>query len=237
MADTTMVIGVIGAGAMGSGIAQVAATAGHRVVLGDMHPAAIVRARELITAALARDVTKARIDQPTADAIFARITDAGDLAMGFSAFSECGLVIEAVAEDLSVKMALFDAIEREVSLDCILATNTSSLPVTAIAGRCRHPHRVLGIHFFNPAITMPLVEIIPSLTSDPEVVTAARALVDSWKKVTVVARATRRASSSTASRGRSTARHCACSRKALPTRRRSTGRCARSVGSAWGHSS
>jgi 3-hydroxybutyryl-CoA dehydrogenase len=190
VSDTQMIIGVVGAGAMGSGIAQVAATAGHRVVLGDAHPAALIRARELITAALARDVSKARIDTATADAIMARIGDAGDLAMGYTAYSECGLVIEAVAEDLGVKMALLDAIEREVSPECILATNTSSLPVAAIAGLCRHARRVLGIHFFNPAITMPLVEIIPAITTDAAVTASARALVDSWHKLTVIARDT-----------------------------------------------
>ncbi|MBC7841140.1 MAG: 3-hydroxybutyryl-CoA dehydrogenase [Gemmatimonadaceae bacterium] len=185
-----MVVGVIGAGAMGSGIAQVAATAGHRVVLGDTHKPAIERARELIMAALTRDVTKARIDQATADAICGRISDAGDLAMGFGAFAECGIVIEAVAEDLDVKMAVFDEVESEVSPECILATNTSSLPVTAIAGQCRHPQRVIGIHFFNPAVTMPLVEIIPAITTDTAVTDSARALVDGWKKVTVIARDT-----------------------------------------------
>jgi 3-hydroxybutyryl-CoA dehydrogenase len=185
-----MIVGVLGAGAMGTGIAHAAAAAGHAVVLGDVYPGAIPRARAAISAALARDVTKGRIDQAAADATLARITDAGDLAMGYNAFRDCGLIIEAVAEDLSVKMTLFDALEREVSATCILASNTSSLPIAAIAGQCRNPARVLGIHFFNPAVVMPLVEIIPALTTDPEITVRARALVDSWKKITVIARDT-----------------------------------------------
>ncbi|MCC7054946.1 MAG: 3-hydroxybutyryl-CoA dehydrogenase [Gemmatimonadaceae bacterium] len=190
MADPGLVIGVVGAGAMGSGIAQVAAMAGHRVVLGDAHGDALQRARAAITVALMRDVAKGRMADTAASEVLSRITDAGDLAMGHGAYAECGVVIEAVAEDLAVKMTLFDALEREVTPDCILATNTSSLPVAAIAGRCRHGARVLGIHFFNPAVVMPLVEIIPAITTDPSVTTRARALVDSWRKVTVVAQDT-----------------------------------------------
>jgi 3-hydroxybutyryl-CoA dehydrogenase len=190
MAGDRMVIGVIGAGAMGSGIAQVAAAAGHAVVLGDAFPDSVARARANIAAAFARDVSKGRLNQGEADVAVARITDAGKLGSDFVAFAQCGVVIEAIAEDLSAKTALFSALEQFIADDCILGTNTSSLPVAAIAGSCRQSERVIGIHFFNPAAVMPLVEIIPSLSTAADVVTRARALVDSWKKVTVIARDT-----------------------------------------------
>jgi 3-hydroxybutyryl-CoA dehydrogenase len=183
-------IGVVGAGAMGGGIAQVAASAGHPVVLGDMHPAAVERARAMMQASLARDVAKGRIDAAAADATMARIVDAGDLAGGYERYRDCALIIEAVAELLPVKMGLFESLEAVVADDCILGTNTSSLPVAAIAGRCRLPSRVVGIHFFNPAVLMPLVEIIPALTTDAVVAERARSLVQGWQKVTVVARDT-----------------------------------------------
>ena len=182
-----LVVGVVGAGAMGSGIAQVAAAAGHRVVLGDANHSAIERARDGIRKALARDVEKGRLDRAAADATLDRVTDAGELGGGFDRYAECGLVIEAVLEDLGVKRALFAALERVVADDCVLATNTSSLSVAAIGGECRLPGRVIGVHFFNPAPVMPLVEIVPSITTDAPVAARVRALVDGWKKVTVVA--------------------------------------------------
>jgi 3-hydroxybutyryl-CoA dehydrogenase len=106
---------------------------------------------------------------------------------GYQPFAGCGIVIEAVVEDLAVKRALFGGLEKVVGDDCILATNTSSLSVAAIGGGCAHPGRVVGVHFFNPATLMPLVEVVPAITSDPPVVQRAKALVDSWKKTTVIA--------------------------------------------------
>jgi 3-hydroxybutyryl-CoA dehydrogenase len=182
-----LVVGVVGAGAMGSGIAQVAAAAGHRVVLGDANEAAVGRARESMRASLARDVEKGRVDRAAADATLARVTEAGDLGAGFERYAECGLVIEAVLEDLAVKRALFTALERVVADDCVLATNTSSLSVAAIGGQCRAAGRVVGVHFFNPAPLMPLVEIVPSITTNAAVTARTRSLVDGWKKTTVVA--------------------------------------------------
>ena len=181
------IVGVIGAGAMGSGIAHVAAAAGHHVVLGDAKPDAVGRARASIGKAIARDVEKGRLDQHTADALEQRITDAGDLGKSHDAFAECGLVIEAVLEALPVKRTLFAALERTVRNDCVLATNTSSLSIAAIGGGCRHPERFIGIHFFNPAPVMPLVEVVPSLTTSATVVTDVAALVRSWKKTAVIA--------------------------------------------------
>lgn len=104
-----------------------------------------------------------------------------------AAFAGCGIVIEAIVEQLPIKQELFRALEAVVSDDTILASNTSSLSIAAIAGACRGSHRVVGVHFFNPAPVMPLVEIIPAITTDAAVADAARALVTSWKKVTVMA--------------------------------------------------
>ena len=187
MSSTDLVVGVIGAGAMGSGIAQVAAAAGHRVVLGDVNASAVAKARTSIAKALSREVEKGRTDEARVAAILARIGDGGDLSRGYSAFAECGLVIEAIREDLETKRTLFRALETVVPTDCMLATNTSSLSVTAIAGGCAHAERVVGIHFFNPAAVMPLVEVVPGLATDASVVERAVALVKEWKKTTVVA--------------------------------------------------
>ncbi len=187
MAPTELVVGVVGAGAMGSGIAQVAAAAGHQVVLGDAHGSAIQKARAAIAASLGRDVSKGRLEQAAADATLGRITDAGDLALGYQAYRECTVVIEAIAESLPIKLEIFRELEQEVGDACMLATNTSSLSVAAIAGQCRRAERVIGIHFFNPATVMPLVEIIPAITTDAPVTATARALVDSWGKTTVIA--------------------------------------------------
>ena len=187
MSPTGLVVGVVGAGAMGSGIAQVAAAAGHRVVLGDVHDDAVARARTGIAKTLARDVEKGRIEQEEADVLLARIADAGDLSKGYAAYSQCGLIIEAVLEDLSVKRELFTALERVVHIDCVLATNTSSLSIAAIGGACLHAERVIGIHFFNPAPVMPLVEIVPAITTAAQITQRSRLLIDSWKKTTVIA--------------------------------------------------
>ena len=102
-------------------------------------------------------------------------------------FADCGIVIEAIVERLDVKRALFASLESVVADDAVLATNTSSLPVAAIGGGCRRSDRVLGVHFFNPAPVMPLVEIVPSLATSPDVTSTTRALVDSWRKTTVMA--------------------------------------------------
>ena len=183
----SMVIGVIGAGAMGSGIAQVAATAGHHVVLGDVSPEALERARASMGKALDREVEKGRLDRPTSVGILSRIQCVSDLVDGYDAFRECSLIIEAVAEVLPVKQSLFEQMEHVVGVECILATNTSSLSIGAIGGGLRHPERAIGIHFFNPATVMPLVEIVPALVTAAHVTTNVRALVDGWGKTTVVA--------------------------------------------------
>jgi len=172
---------------MGRGIAQVAATAGHRVVLGDVNAAAVDQAQEAIRASLARDVAKGRLVASAANAVAERIESAGDLSNGLGAFASCGVVIEAVVEELGVKRALFQGLEGVVERDALLATNTSSLSVAAIGASVAHPERVVGMHFFNPAPLMALVEIVPSITTSMEVAQQAGSMARAWGKTTVVA--------------------------------------------------
>ncbi len=182
------VIGVVGAGAMGAGIAQVAAAHGHAVLLADAAPAALARAREGHAEAMAREVAKGRRAEADAQAVLGRITYvAGADAAALAPFAACGVVVEAIVERLEAKQALFRALEGIVAPDALLASNTSSLSIAALAGSCTHRERVVGVHFFNPAPVMPLVEVIPAITTAPAVTAAARALATSWGKVTVQA--------------------------------------------------
>jgi 3-hydroxybutyryl-CoA dehydrogenase len=155
-------------------------------VLADAAPGAVTKAKAGIAKALAREVEKGRLPPGADSASLERVVFV-DGVTDRSAFADCGLIIEAIVERLDAKRALFASLESVVRPDAILATNTSSLPVAAIGGGCTRPERVVGVHFFNPAPVMPLVEIVPSLATSPDVVMAARGLVDSWKKTTVVA--------------------------------------------------
>ena len=194
--DPATTIGVLGAGAMGVGIAQVAARAGHPVVIADARRDAVARALDTMRKAFAREVEKGRLAADVAAAHLERVRFCGvdgtteTTGPDLEAFADCGLVIEAVVEDLEVKREAFRAVEAVVTDACILATNTSSLAVTAIAAACRRPSRVVGVHFFNPAPVLPLVEIVPALQTDASVVRAARDLVVAWGKTPVVARDT-----------------------------------------------
>ena len=182
----TNTIGVIGSGAMGSGIAQVAAAAGENVVLYDSSPTALQKAKAGLDATLKKLAEKGKMPAEEANAVLSRIRFASDLGE----FSGCGLVIEAIIEDLQVKQKVFSELEAIVTGDCVLATNTSSLPVTAIASACAQPARVIGIHFFNPAPLLPLVEIIPSSFTDATLPARAKSLMEKWKKVPVIAKDT-----------------------------------------------
>lgn len=175
-------IGIIGSGAMGAGIAQVAATAGHQVIVIDTNAAALQKAKSGLNGSLDKLLEKGKITQAVRDAVSAGISFQGEL----SALKECGLIIEAIVENLEVKQKVFTQLEEIVPASCILASNTSSLSIASIAAACTNSERVLGIHFFNPATLMPLVEIIPAITSNPDTVKACRALIDSWGKQTVL---------------------------------------------------
>ena len=170
---------------MGSGIAQVAAVAGHRVVLADADGSAVRRARDGMAKSLSRDVEKGRLPAGGDAAVLDRLSFVEGVT-DLSPFAGAGLLIEAIVERLDAKQALFAALEAVVRPESILATNTSSLPVAAIGSVCKRPERVIGVHFFNPAPVMPLVEIVPSLATAGGVVAGARALVESWKKTTVL---------------------------------------------------
>ena len=178
-------VGVLGAGAMGSGIAQVAATAGHRVVLVDSYAPSLEKARGNLAKALARDVEKGRLTPDKARDVEQRIRYEPGNGDDLSAFRDCGLVIEAIVEELEAKQRAFRAMESVVSDSCVLATNTSSLSVGALGAACKHPERVIGLHFFNPAPVLPLVEVIAAISSDPAVADKAGALVAGWGKTTV----------------------------------------------------
>ena len=179
-------IGIIGAGAMGSGIAQVAASAGHSVVLFDTNADALSLSKSKLANVMDRLVEKGRLTSEEAQEIQNRISYADHM----EALSESGIIIEAIIENLDVKKGVFSSIESLVSKDCILASNTSSLSIASIASACERSERVLGIHFFNPAPLMPLVEIIPAIQTADEITDEARNIIDSWKKITVLAKDT-----------------------------------------------
>ncbi len=186
MSEDKLVIGVIGSGTMGAGIVQVAATSGHRVLLHDNNKEALSFAMDGIEKILNRLVEKERMQESEAKDAFARIHPIEEI----TDFHECGLIIEAIVENLEVKQNLFSNLEDIVEDDCIMATNTSSLSITSIAASCQLSERVVGIHFFNPAPLMPLVEIIPAIQTSPEVLGNSKNLIDSWGKTTVVAKDT-----------------------------------------------
>ena len=180
-------IGVLGAGAMGSGIAQVAAAAGHPVVVTDPLVEAVARGAGNLRKNMQRDVEKGRLTVEAARDLEARVTWS-DAALGnYAPFTGCALVIEAIVEDLDAKQAAFHGLEGALGDDALLATNTSSLAITAIAGACRVPARLVGIHFFNPAPLLPLVEVVPGLGTSADAAETARATVASWGKTVVMA--------------------------------------------------
>lgn len=183
---STIGIGIIGSGAMGTGIAQVAAAAGENVLLFDSHKPALEKAKTNLDSTLKKLAEKGKISADEAKNIFERIHFASDL----NEFKGCSLVIEAVVEDLEVKRNLLSSLEKIVSADCILGTNTSSLSITSIAAACAKPERVIGIHFFNPAAIMPLVEIVKGVATDSAVEKNIKSKIESWKKVPVLAKDT-----------------------------------------------
>lgn len=179
-------IGVLGSGTMGLGIAQVAAQAGHEVVLVDNAQTVLEKAKNTLQKTLDKLVEKAKMSSEAAQALLNRIEFTTDK----KAFKDCGLIIEAIIENLDVKHQVFKEMESIVSPDCILASNTSSLSIASIGSVLEKSERIIGIHFFNPAPLMPLVEIIPAVQTSESVLKQAKALIDSWKKITVVCKDT-----------------------------------------------
>jgi 3-hydroxybutyryl-CoA dehydrogenase len=179
-------VSVIGAGTMGAGIAQIAATNGHKVCLYDSFDGAIETAETKLKKILDRLVEKERITQQDNEDILGRIIFTKDI----KDLSGSGLVIEAIIENLEIKQKVFTEIESLVDKECIIASNTSSLSIASIASSLKKAERVVGIHFFNPAPLMPLVEIIPAVQTSESTLTKAKAIIDSWKKVTVIVKDT-----------------------------------------------
>lgn len=179
------VVLVAGAGTMGAGIAQVAARAGYQVLLFDVAAGAAPRAAERIADALARAVEKGRCSAEERAQALARLAPAPDLD---AAAAAADLIVEAAPEDLALKRELFARLSRAARPEAILASNTSSLPITAIAAAASHPERVVGLHFFNPVPAMKLLEVVQGERTAPLVVAAARAVGARLGKEVVVVR-------------------------------------------------
>jgi 3-hydroxybutyryl-CoA dehydrogenase len=177
---------VVGAGLMGTGIAQVAALAGHPVRLHDARAGAAAEAKARLMASFEGLVAKGRLDAGQARTALQRLEPVDTLAAGVGA----RLVVEAIVENLDAKRALFAELERIVGADAVLATNTSSISVTAIAAGLAQPGRVVGMHFFNPVPLMKLVEVVSGLHTAPAVADAVFALAQAWGKLPVHAKST-----------------------------------------------
>lgn len=179
-------IGIIGAGSMGRGIAQQAAMAGHEVVLVEIQEQTLNEAFAFIQKMINRLAEKGKIDNSEAVATIGRIYCSTYL----SSLEKCDLVIEAVVENLDLKKSIFNKVEGIVRPDCVLASNTSSLSITNIAGSLKHPDRMIGLHFFNPVPLMKLVEIIPAIQTKTELVEDCKSMMVGWEKFPVVAKDT-----------------------------------------------
>lgn len=180
------VIGIVGSGAMGSGIAQVASTAGHRTIVFDTNSSALEKAKTSLKTSLSKLVEKQKITEEKAQSILSLTTYSNSI----NDFKSCDLIIEAIIENSEIKQTVFKEMESITSDTCVLASNTSSLSITSIASACLKPEKVIGIHFFNPATLMPLVEIIPGIATDSLIADQCRELINSWGKVTVMAKDT-----------------------------------------------
>lgn len=181
-----MVVGVLGAGTMGAGIAQVAAQNGSEVVLVDLNQEMLTKAENNLDKVLVRLVEKGSISEDEKINIQGRITYSTDV----HDFKSSKIVIEAIVEKLEVKHSVFANLETIVSQECILASNTSSLSIASIGSVLKNSSRVIGIHFFNPAPLMPLVEIIPAVQTSQETLDFSKELIRSWKKVGVICKDT-----------------------------------------------
>lgn len=181
-----MIIGIVGAGAMGAGIAQVAAMAGNEVRLFDTNAEAKSKALRSITDSINIFVSKGKLQPEEGVAVIGKIY----LCEKLDTLADCDIVIEAIIEDLQIKKALFADLEKIVSSSCILASNTSSLSITSIASSLGKPERCIGIHFFNPPVLMKLVEVVPAIQTNQEMVAFVKELITSWGKTVVTAKDT-----------------------------------------------
>ncbi|MFJ7155411.1 3-hydroxyacyl-CoA dehydrogenase [Streptomyces sp. NPDC101118] len=179
--ERSRTVAVVGTGTMGQGIAQVALLAGHPVLLHDAVPERADAAVTAVIGRVERLVAKGRLDRAAADAATGRIGAAREL----SELADCALVVEAILEDVAAKQRLFTALEAVVAPDCLLATNTSSLSVTELAAPLKHAGRLVGLHFFNPAPLLPLVEVVSGYATEPEAAERAFGTALAWGKTPV----------------------------------------------------
>lgn len=184
--QSLMKIAIIGSGTMGSGIAQVAATAGCAVKLFDLNQDALAKSKKALETTLSKLVEKEKIDADEKS----RIQNSISYVNTLNDLSDSDLVIEAIVENLEVKRKVFSELETLVSENTILASNTSSLSIASIAASCKKPERVIGIHFFNPAPLMQLVEVIPAVQTSEAVLQQSVQIISDWKKVVAVAKDT-----------------------------------------------
>lgn len=180
------IVAVVGTGAMGAGIAQVAAAAGHVVRLLDNRPGAAAKAIDGIRAQFGKMAEKGKLTAEAATAAGQRLQAVENLAD----LAGCALVVEAIVENLEAKQKLYADLEAIVAADCIFGTNTSSISVTAIGAALKHPERLAGLHFFNPAPLMALVEIVSGLATDRAVADTLFATAAAWGKTPVHAKST-----------------------------------------------
>lgn len=183
---STSAVGVIGAGTMGLGIVALALRAGHPVYLHDTRSSALLDAREAVNASLQRWVKRDELTEAQRNACLARL----HLTEQLGALAGCALVVEAIVENLTIKRELFTALEALVDASAILASNTSSISITAIAATLKHPQRVVGMHFFNPATVLPLVEVVKGEATAEGVAEQISALASAWGKSPVLCRST-----------------------------------------------
>ena len=181
-----MKVSIIGAGTMGIGIAQIAATNKHEVCLYDAFENSVEKSKAKLDKILNRLAEKKKISKEEKENIISRINFTNKL----ESIKSSGLVIEAIIEDLRIKQDLLKKIENIVDEECIISTNTSSLSIASIASACKKANRVIGIHFFNPAPLMPLVEIIPCVQTSESTLINTKKIIDNWNKVTVLAKDT-----------------------------------------------
>tara|TARA_R110002072_G_scaffold9348_2_gene45600 strand:+ start:595 stop:1776 length:1182 start_codon:yes stop_codon:yes gene_type:complete len=181
-----MNVGIIGSGTMGSGIAQVAATAKCNVVIYDLNKAALDKSKASLEKVMLRLIEKGKIDSAESK----RIQEAIQYSQSLADFSACDLVIEAIVENPEVKKKVFIELEGIVSKDCIIASNTSSLSITSLAACLSEAERFIGIHFFNPAPLMKLVEVIPAIQTSAAILKVTKETIASWGKIVVQAKDT-----------------------------------------------
>ncbi|HEY0099175.1 MAG TPA: 3-hydroxybutyryl-CoA dehydrogenase [Pyrinomonadaceae bacterium] len=175
----TETIGVVGAGTMGNGIAQVAARAGYRVIMRDVKDEFLERGLKSIDRSLQRDVDKARLAEAEKGAIIERISATTDL----SALKDASFVVEAVTENFAVKAEIFRALDELTQPEAILASNTSSISITKLGGATRRPDKVIGMHFMNPVPVMKLVEVIRGIATSDETYARTHALTEKLEKI------------------------------------------------------